>query len=232
MHHPPPHPHSRRIPIIPRVNPLLHPLLPTLPAKNIHGARVKPALVLAPLPNFPQINHLRIELLTDVEPAYFVREADDRGTAPGGEVERFLGAEFGAVAEGGLEREVAACPDGVACVFEDAGVEAVRHVGAEADGVAFVEERADGRAAAGDGGVAAGAVGDGRAAGEDGLALFFAEVDRVGEDGLRGEQVMRVVDVGVGFAGGEERLDEGDFAFVFGDVRLDEGGFVACEFGD
>ena len=99
-------------------------------------------------------------------------------------------------------------------------------VGAQADGVALVQQRADRRAAAGDGGVAAGAVGEGGAAREDGLALFGAEVDRVGEDGLRGEQVVRVVDVGVGFAGWEELLDEGDFAFVLGDVCLDEGRFV------
>lgn len=63
-------------------------------------------------------------------------------------------------------------------------------------------------------------MGDTCAAGFDEGTFFGREVDCVGEDGPGREEVVGVVDGGVGGVGGEELADEGELGEVLGEVRL------------
>lgn len=131
MHQPPPNPHRHRIPIIPTIHPLLHPL----PPKNIHRPLLQPLL-----PHLPQHNHLRIPLhLHPIFKSYNSRPAPRR------QIQRFLRRQLPGFV-GGLQRQVSTDLNRVPHVLENRRVEPARDICAETNNVAFVEQRVDGTA--------------------------------------------------------------------------------------
>lgn len=64
----------------------------------------------------------------------------------------------------------------------------------------------------------------GRAAGGEEHALVGGKMNGMREDGMRSQKSSGIVDIRVGFGGGEELRNESNFVEVFGDVGLDWSG--------
>lgn len=240
MHKAPAHPHLLDVPVVAAEHPLGDALFPRLPAEYVDVAAVRrpravvpvPVLIfvfdVGPLGHEPEPDQLRVPLQADVEPADPRPEPEHAGAAPRRQVQHLLDAQARALAL--PVRHVGPLPHrhgpvvrdegGLARGLEHAGAVPAADVGAQPDAHPGVEEPADGRLAARQRRVAAGAVGDARAAPGDERDLGVREVDGVAEDGAGAEEAVAVVHVGVAVALGEHGLDEGELGRVLGDVGL------------